>query len=91
MSSYYGLYEPIHGSAPDIAGMGKANPCGMILSVAMMLRLSFNREDAALAIENAVESVFKDGFGTSDLAHCVKNVVSTSEFADLVVKKIASL
>ena len=61
------LYEPIHGSAPDIAGQGIANPVGMILSVAMMLRESFNESAAAQKIEDAVEKTFRDGYRTKDL------------------------
>ena len=62
-----GMYEPIHGSAPDIAGTGKANPCAAILSCAMMLRYSLGRPDAAVAIEHAVEEVIAKGFRTSDI------------------------
>ena len=63
----FGLYEPIHGSAPDIAGQDKANPIGTILSGAMMLRWSFGRSDAADAIENAVRAALHDGSRTPDL------------------------
>ena len=63
----FGLYEPIHGSAPDIAGRDLANPIGTILSAAMLLRLSLGREDAAGAIEIAVSAVLEDGFRTADL------------------------
>ncbi|MFL0356186.1 3-isopropylmalate dehydrogenase [Erythrobacter sp. GH1-10] len=63
----FGLYEPIHGSAPDIAGQGKANPMATILSVAMMLRHSFGREDEALRIEAAVEKALADGIRGGDL------------------------
>jgi len=63
----FGLYEPIHGSAPDIAGRDIANPIGTILSAAMMLRYSFRREDAAAAVEAAVASAISDGFRTRDL------------------------
>ncbi len=62
-----GMYEPIHGSAPDIAGQGKANPLAMILSAAWMLRLSFGLEDAAAAIEAAVEAALEAGQTTGDL------------------------
>ena len=62
-----GLYEPIHGSAPDIAGTGKANPIATILSAAMMLRYSFGLEKEALSIENAVNAVLDKGFRTADL------------------------
>jgi 3-isopropylmalate dehydrogenase len=63
----FGLYEPIHGSAPDIAGRDLANPIGTILSAAMLLRLSLGREDAAAAIEAAVSGALDDGFRTADL------------------------
>ena len=62
-----GLFEPIHGSAPDIAGTGKANPCAAILSVAMMLRYAFNYNDAAHAIERAVSKTISDGYRTADI------------------------
>ncbi len=63
----FGLYEPIHGSAPDIAGRDLANPIGTILSAAMLVRLSLGREDAALAIEAAVSGALDGGFRTADL------------------------
>ncbi|HEX2754375.1 MAG TPA: isocitrate/isopropylmalate family dehydrogenase, partial [Candidatus Limnocylindrales bacterium] len=63
----FGLYEPIHGSAPDIAGRDLANPIGTILSAAMLLRLSLGREDAAAAIEAAVSQTLDHGFRTADL------------------------
>lgn len=85
-----GLYEPIHGSAPDIAGTGKANPTGMILSVAMMLRHSFGETAAADAIERAVEKVINDGAMTADLAQHAKQVVSTAEFGKLVIEAMQS-
>ncbi len=64
----FGLYEPIHGSAPDIAGQDKANPLATILSIAMMLRHSFEQEDAAQSIENAVTKVLEQGYRTQDIA-----------------------
>ncbi len=64
----FGLYEPIHGSAPDIAGQDRANPIGTILSAAMLLRQSLGRGDAATAIEQAVSLALDDGWGTGDLA-----------------------
>ena len=64
-----GLYEPIHGSAPDIAGQGVANPLATILSAAMMLRHSLGEGDAARAIERAVERALDAGYRTPDLAH----------------------
>ncbi|MBQ4361303.1 MAG: 3-isopropylmalate dehydrogenase, partial [Lachnospiraceae bacterium] len=62
-----GLYEPIHGSAPDIAGTGKANPIATILSAAMMLRYSFDLGEEADCIERAVEKVLLDGYRTVDI------------------------
>lgn len=79
------LYEPIHGSAPDIAGKGIANPISMILSVAMMLRQSFQEETAAATIEVACDTVLKQGVFTSDLG----GQASTTEFTDAVVKELA--
>jgi 3-isopropylmalate dehydrogenase len=63
----FGLYEPIHGSAPDIAGQDKANPIGTVLSAAMLLRLSLGRDDAASAVEAAVSGALDAGFRTADL------------------------
>lgn len=80
----FGLFEPIHGSAPDIAGKGIANPVGMIRSLAMMLEYSFGLTEESSAIERAIEEVLEEGYGTVDLAP--KRVVSTSAFGDLVVK-----
>lgn len=81
-----GLYEPIHGSAPDIAGQGIANPLAMILSVAMMLRHSFNKEDEALCIERAVADVLHQGM----LGHDLGGSASTREIGDAVVAQLAS-
>src|SRR5690625_4167224 len=67
LSDSVGLYEPVHGSAPDIAGKGIANPFGMILSVAMMLRYSFNLEKEANTIEKAVNKTLEQGYHTGDL------------------------
>jgi 3-isopropylmalate dehydrogenase len=66
-SSNQGLYEPSHGSAPDIAGKGIANPLETILSAAMMLRFSLNQEEAALRIETAVQRVLQQGLRTADI------------------------
>ncbi|HWO94403.1 MAG TPA: 3-isopropylmalate dehydrogenase [Dehalococcoidia bacterium] len=79
-----GLYEPIHGSAPDIAGQGRANPIAMILSVVMMLRLSFGEEEAARAVEHAVDRALASGRRTPDIASEGEAVVATSEMGDLV-------
>lgn len=75
-----GLYEPIHGSAPDIAGQGKANPIAMILSAAWMLRTSFGLEDEALAIENAVEQALENTQCTADLG----GTLSTLQVGDWI-------
>ena len=83
-----GMYEPIHGSAPDIAGMGIANPLATILSVAMMLRYSFNLEKEAKAIEDSVLEVLEDGYRTGDIMSEGKTKVGTTEMGDIVCKKI---
>jgi 3-isopropylmalate dehydrogenase len=79
-----GLYEPIHGSAPDIAGQGKANPLAMILSAAMMLRLSLGLEAEAACVEAAVDAVITAGHRTPDIAGTGTSVVSTTQMGDLV-------
>lgn len=83
-----GLFEPIHGSAPDIAGQGKANPLATILSVAMMLRLSFDLEIEASVVERAVHTTLKDGFRTADIMEEGCILVNTSEMGDKVVERI---
>ncbi|WP_107497853.1 3-isopropylmalate dehydrogenase [Thalassobius sp. I31.1] len=80
------LYEPVHGSAPDITGQGKANPCACILSFAMALRYSFDQGDEATRLEQAVEKVLADGVRTGDLMQSDGGTpVSTSEMGDAVV------
>ena len=85
-----GLYEPVHGSAPDIAGKDLANPLASILSVAMMMRYTFEEEKVALAIEQAVESVLALGQRTQDIAGKKDAVIGTSEMGQLVLKEIES-
>jgi 3-isopropylmalate dehydrogenase len=80
-----GLYEPIHGSAPDIAGKDVVNPCATILSVAMMLRYSFDREHDAQRIENAVRTVVGNGLRTADIMDTDSRLVGTKEMGDAVV------
>ena len=80
-----GIFEPIHGSAPDIAGKDKANPFAAILSAAMMLRYTFNREDDALSIEAAVDKVLKKGYRTFDIHSEGKKLVGCREMGDMVV------
>ncbi|MDF2759117.1 MAG: 3-isopropylmalate dehydrogenase [Thermomicrobiales bacterium] len=84
----FGLYEPIHGSAPDIAGRGKANPAGAILSAALMLRWSFALEDAAKAIERAVVDAVTAGVRTPDIAAHAQKAVSSSDFGDEVANRV---
>jgi 3-isopropylmalate dehydrogenase len=87
-SGTFGLYEPVHGSAPDIAGQNKANPIGMFLSVAMLLRYSLNLETEAKAIEDAIDAVLADGLRTGDIASAGAKVVGTVEFADAILAKM---
>ena len=83
------LYEPIHGSAPDIAGRDLANPAGAILSIALLLRHSLDAAAAAQAVENAVETTLKAGVLTADLAAAAKlPTVGTAAFGDAVLKRL---
>ena len=84
-SSACGLYEPIHGSAPDIAGKGIANPLATILSVAMLLRYSLNRPELAERIERAVKTVLASGVRTGDIYTDGDLKVGTAEMGDAVV------
>lgn len=83
-----GLYEPIHGSAPDIAGQDKANPLATILSAAMMLRYSFDMQEEARAIESAVDAVLADGYRTADIMSEGKTLVGCRKMGELVAEKI---
>ncbi|MEQ8153632.1 MAG: 3-isopropylmalate dehydrogenase [Clostridiaceae bacterium] len=83
-----GMYEPIHGSAPDIAGKGIANPLATILSGAMMLKYSFGLMKEAEEIENAVEKVLEDGYRTGDIMSEGNKLVGTKEIGELVIKYI---
>lgn len=80
-----GLYEPSHGSAPDIAGQNKANPLATILSLAMLVRYSLNDEARAQQIENAVQTVLAQGFRTADIFEAGTKLVSCSEMGDAVL------
>ena len=82
------LYEPIHGSAPDIAGQGIANPIGTILSIAMMLRLSLGLEDEAAAVERSVEGVLAEGYRTPDIAADGGDVVNTARMGDVIAGRV---
>ncbi len=86
----FGLYEPVHGSAPDIAGLGKANPISMVLSAALMLRLSFDLPDAACAVEAAVDSVIAGGARTPDIARPGEPVVTTQEMGKRIAAAVES-
>ena len=82
------LYEPIHGSAPDIAGKGIANPIGTILSAAMLLRYSLKAEAAAQAIEMAVEQVLDDGWRTSDLWKEGFKKADTEKMTEVIIDRL---
>ena len=84
----YGMYEPIHGSAPDISGKDIANPLATILSVSMMLRYSLNQEELADKINSAVSDVLDQGYRTTDISSKSDKIVGTEEMGDLIVKAI---
>jgi 3-isopropylmalate dehydrogenase len=83
-----GMYEPVHGTAPDIAGQDKANPLATILSVAMMLRHSLDQAAAADQIEKAVEDVLKEGYRTADIQETGCKLVGCKQMGQLVRGKI---
>ena len=83
-----GLYEPSHGSAPDIAGKNVANPIATILRAAMMLRYSFDLDKEADAVENAVKQVLKDGYRTGDIMSDGCTKVGTARMGDLICERI---
>jgi 3-isopropylmalate dehydrogenase len=83
-----GMYEPIHGSAPDIAGQNLANPIAAILSVAMMLRYTFNLENEARDVEEAIKSVLEKGYRTGDIMVEGMKLVGTKEMGDLIIQVI---
>lgn len=85
-----GLYEPIHGSAPDIAGKNIANPIATILSAAMMLRYSFDLDAEAQAIENAIDAVLEAGLRTGDIAQHSESPISCTEMGEAIANAIAS-
>ena len=82
------MYEPVHGSAPDIAGKDIANPIATILSAAMMLRHSFGLETGAAVIENAVIAVLSKGHRTADIARAGEKKVGTSEIGNLIIENL---
>ena len=84
----FGMYEPVHGSAPDIAGTGKANPIAAILSAGMLLRYTLGLTTEADAIEQAVKDVLKEGWRTADIAQADSKAASTAEMGSLIAEKI---
>ena len=82
------LYEPVHGTAPDIAGQNMANPIGMILSAAMMLRYSFGMEKEANAIESSVAATLFNGYRTSDISSDGGRIIKTGEMGDVIASGI---
>jgi 3-isopropylmalate dehydrogenase len=87
----FAMYEPVHGSAPDIAGQNKANPLAAIASVAMMCRYSLNMPEAAREIDEAIESTLNDGFRTGDIfsSSSKEYLASTEEMESAVVKHLS--
>jgi 3-isopropylmalate dehydrogenase len=85
---YLGLFEPIHGTAPDIAGQGKANPIGAIQSLALLLRYSLNLEHEARAVEMAVDDAIELGLRTPDIARTGERTVSTAELGDAIATRL---
>ena len=89
-----GLFEPIHGSAPDLKGKNSVNPIATILSAAMMMRYSFGLDDAALLIENAVKSILKKGYRTQDIYNATQKeqtLVGATGMGDLIYNEILNL
>ena len=84
----FGMYEPIHGSAPDIAGQGKANPIATILSVSMLLKYTLSLQAESDAIENAVKKALELGFRTSDIAKLGGKIVTTQEMGNIIAENI---
>lgn len=87
-SGRIGLYEPVHGSAPDIAGQNKANPLATIASVALLFRYSLNRSDVAEKIETSIASVLEEGYRTIDIATSESRVVGTREMTEQVLARL---
>ena len=87
----HALYEPVHGTAPDIAGQGKANPLAMLLSYSMMLRYSFDMLEDADMVDRAVEAVLNKGLRTGDIMSDGMTPVSTPEMGEAVIAELAAL
>ncbi len=88
MGNKYSLYEPIHGSAPDIAGKDIANPIGTVLSVAMMMKYTFNLDSASEVIEASVEELLNEGYRTVDIADKDDKIIGTQEMCEKIAEKI---
>ena len=82
------MYEPIHGSAPDISGQGIANPCGMIGSVALLLRYSLKLNEEADLLEKALYTVIENGFRTADIAYNDERILTTKEMTKEVINQL---
>ena len=91
LGSKYALYEPVHGSAPDIAGKNIANPLAAISSVSMMLKYSFQMDKAAEILEGAVESVLEKGYRTKDIYKEGDTLVSTDEMTNKVIEQFEKI
>jgi 3-isopropylmalate dehydrogenase len=91
LGSKYALYEPVHGSAPDIAGKNMANPIAAISSVSMMLKYSFQMDKAAEVLEAAIESVLEKGFRTKDISKDEDNLVSTDEMTNKIIEEFEKI
>ena len=85
------MYEPVHGSAPDISGKGLANPLAMIMSFAMMLKYSFDMNEDSVLIEKAVQHVLSKGLRTVDIARPGENAISTQEMGQAVIDELSIL
>ena len=85
------MYEPVHGSAPDIAGQSKANPLAMVMSFAMMLKYSFDMQEDSKLVEKAVQNVLLKGLRTADIKDGAKKIISTKEMGDAVIEELKIL
>ena len=85
------MYEPVHGSAPDIAGQSKANPLAMIMSFAMMLKYSFDMQEDSQMIEKAVQNVLLTGLRTADIKDGAEKIISTQEMGNAVIEELKIL
>tara|TARA_B100001013_G_scaffold83980_1_gene45871 strand:- start:95 stop:514 length:420 start_codon:yes stop_codon:yes gene_type:complete len=85
------MYEPVHGSAPDIAGQNKANPLAMIMSFAMMLKYSFDMHEDSILVESAVNNVLQKGYRTIDIKQPDTKILSTTEMGKVVLEELNQL